>query len=430
MAADLRFDQFTSGGNCQVGDQVVGLRSSDLTQNFIFDFPGIGVKDVNGNLMLQWATTGILAVNWPKVINSLPGLAVEYTAEGDDTDIPIWIRPKGAAGLKLDELNWPLSDGVAGSGIITDGFGNLSFGGAPVVSSATGTVHQVLVNGTSGVPQTGALVFTTPQDIDVTSSPTFNALTLTTPLSLTSGGSNASLTASNGGMVYSDATKMQILAGTATARQMLQSGASSAPAWSTATWPATTTINQILYSSSANTVVGLSTANSAVLTTTSAGVPVFSTSMTNGQLIIGSTGATPTASTLTAGTGISISNTAGAITISGTGGGMSWTEVTGASQSMSPDNGYIANNAGLVTLTLPVTAAIGTAISVIGKGAGGWLIAQNVNQSIRFGSSTTTVGVGGSLASTQSADSINLICTTANTVWTVLGGVQGVITTV
>ncbi len=49
---------------------------------------------------------------------------------------------------------------------------------AGTVSSATGTASQVLINGTSGVEQTGSLTFTTPQDIATTSSPTFNALTL------------------------------------------------------------------------------------------------------------------------------------------------------------------------------------------------------------------------------------------------------------
>ncbi len=58
-------------------------------------------------------------------------------------------------------------------------------------------------------------------------------------LSLTRGGTNASLTASNGGMVYSDASALAILAGTATAGQIVRSGASAVPTWSTATYPAT-----------------------------------------------------------------------------------------------------------------------------------------------------------------------------------------------
>jgi len=59
--------------------------------------------------------------------------------------------------------------------------------------------------------------------------------------------------------------------------QILQvsSGAATGLAWSTAAYPATTTINQILYSSAANTVVGLSTVNGSVLVTDASGVPQF-----------------------------------------------------------------------------------------------------------------------------------------------------------
>lgn len=96
-------------------------------------------------------------------------------------------------------------------------------------------------------------------------------------LSLARGGTNASLTASNGGIFYSTSTAGAILAGTATARQMLQSGASAAPAWSTSTWPATTTANRILYSSATNTVGEITSAASSVLTTDGSSVPSFTT---------------------------------------------------------------------------------------------------------------------------------------------------------
>lgn len=58
------------------------------------------------------------------------------------------------------------------------------------------------------------------------------------PVTLANGGSGAALTASNGGIVYSTATTMAILAGTATANKVLLSGASGAPSWSTVTYPA------------------------------------------------------------------------------------------------------------------------------------------------------------------------------------------------
>lgn len=99
------------------------------------------------------------------------------------------------------------------------------------------------------------------------------------PLSLALGGTNANLTASNGGIFYSTPTAGAILAGTATARQMLQSGATGAPAWSTAVWPATTTINQILFSSAANAVTGITTANNSILATNASGVPALTTTM-------------------------------------------------------------------------------------------------------------------------------------------------------
>lgn len=104
------------------------------------------------------------------------------------------------------------------------------------------------------------------------------------------------------------------------------------------------------------------------------------------------------------------------------GGVSSWVDVTGTSQSMSVNVGYIADNAGLVTITLPSTAAQGTVQRVSGNGAGGWLIAQNASQSIKIGNQTTTTGTGGSLASTNRYDQIELLCVVANTTWVAMGG--------
>lgn len=217
---------------------------------------------------------------------------------------------------------------------------------------------------------------------------------------------------------------------TATAGQVLQSaGAAADPAFSTATYPSTTTISQILYSSAANVVSGLATANSAVLVTNSTGVPVWSSTMTNGQLIIGSTGATPSAATLTSGTGISITNGAASITINATGGGFTWTDVTGTSQTAAINNGYTTNNAGLVTVTLPSTAAYGSIVWIVGKGAGGWRIAQpNAGSVIHYGNQNTTTGVTGRLDSSNRYDAIQLLCTVANDEWTCTGISQGNIT--
>ncbi|MCK9591885.1 MAG: hypothetical protein M0Q91_07745 [Methanoregula sp.] len=97
-----------------------------------------------------------------------------------------------------------------------------------------------------------------------------------------------------------------------------------------------------------------------------------------------------------------------------------WTEVTGTTQAIAINTAYIANNAGLVTLTLPATVPVGSVIRIIGKGAGGWLIAQRANQYIFMNGSTTTTGITGSLASTATHDCVELVCTVADVGFTAI----------
>jgi hypothetical protein len=97
---------------------------------------------------------------------------------------------------------------------------------------------------------------------------------------------------------------------------------------------------------------------------------------------------------------------------------MAWTTVTGASQAAGFNWGYICDRGTLVTVTLPTTSLVGKRVAIVGKGAGLWRIAQNAGQTIFAGSATTTPGVGGYLEATARRDCIELICTTADTEWT------------
>ncbi len=101
--------------------------------------------------------------------------------------------------------------------------------------------------------------------------------------------------------------------------------------------------------------------------------------------------------------------------------GFTWNEVTiTGPTAMVVENGYIANNAGQVRLTLPATIALGERVYAVGKGAGGWIVEQNASQTIHFGDQDTTTGVGGSVAATLQYDNIELLCITANTDFVVL----------
>lgn len=136
-------------------------------------------------------------------------------------------------------------------------------------------------------------------------------------------------------------------------------------------------------------------------------------------------------SLITAGSNISVAFNAGSLVISATGlPGIGWTHVTTTSVTLAANNGYVLDNAGLVTALLPATAAFGSVIYIQGFGGGGWSIAQNTGQSIHVGAVASSTGTGGSISSTNQYDSLTLLCVVADTTFTVLGAPQGNITIV
>lgn len=288
--------------------------------------------------------------------------------------------------------------------------GELEYGRS---AAALGAIDQITTNSGTVTPSAGNV------NVVGAGSITVAGLTDTATVQLTGLTNHAVL-------VGAGTTTITKVGPTATAGQVLQSaGAAADPAFSTATYPLTTTVNELLYSSAGNTVTGLAMANSAVLTTTAAGAPVTTALAINGQVIIGSTAGAPAAATLTAGAGISITNGSNAITISNTAGGFAWTDVTTATQALVAQNGYVTDRGDGVTYTLPATGTFGDEIRIVGK-LGLATIAQNAGQQILLGSSSSTVGVAGSLAATNVGDCIGLICITAgaSAIWradTVIG---------
>ncbi len=91
----------------------------------------------------------------------------------------------------------------------------------------------------------------------------------------------------------------------------------------------------------------------------------------------------------------------------------SWVHVTGTSETMVSNTGYIIDNGSLVTLTMPTNNTYGDSIEIVGKGTGGWTVVYAAGQSIKFGNVATT-STTGSLSSTNANDSIKLVCTTAS----------------
>lgn len=204
---------------------------------------------------------------------------------------------------------------------------------------------------------------------------------------------------------------------TAIIGQVLQSaGLAADPAFSTATYPLTTTINQILYSSAANTVIGLATANNGVLTTGTTGIPVITPLALNGQLIIGSSTGAPAAATLTSGAGISITNAANSITIAAIGAGFTWQDQGVSLNPALAENGYFVTAA--ITITLPAAPTIGTTISFIVDTTSALTIKATGTQTIRLGNVVSAAA--GTAVSTRQGDSIELVYRSTDTSWIAL----------
>jgi len=147
---------------------------------------------------------------------------------------------------------------------------------------------------------------------------------------------------------------------------------------------------------------------------------------TNGQVLIGSTGADPVFANVTSTGGtITISEGAGTLNLESNA-GVLWEEITDASKTMVVGEGYIENRGTAVTFTLPSSAAVGDVMRVTGIGAGGWKIAQNAGQTIYFGTSSTTTGAGGYLESTEVRDSVELVCVATDTDFNVISSVGNI----
>jgi hypothetical protein len=115
-----------------------------------------------------------------------------------------------------------------------------------------------------------------------------------------------------------------------------------------------------------------------VLSVNAAGDGFVSTALTNGQLLIGSTGAAPVAATLTAGTGVTITNAAGSITISTNLGNISNNKRIALSaaavtySAQTPPAGFTLTASSVILITVleaggfPITATV-SSISTVGN---------------------------------------------------------------
>jgi hypothetical protein len=237
------------------------------------------------------------------------------------------------------------------------------------------------------------------------------------PIPIEEGGTNSTVSqinVPNGVMVFTGTRLVPINPGTA--NQILTSnGPILPPTFQAAPASGISTLNGNSGSATGSTVT-LSGAGDVTTSATGSTVTITGSGVTTLHSGSGDATASSNAMTISGSGGVTTSATGSTVTISVSGIGLTWTSVASGTVALASNNGYIINNgASLVTATLPASASVGDIIAIVGKSAGGWLIAQNSGQTIHFGNVNTTTGAGGSLASTLQYDCLEIVCVTTNT---------------
>lgn len=437
---------------------IIGTRTLTGTTNQVTVTNGTGSA---GNPTFSLPTT-LIAPGTFAAVTSVSAPQYLLTGSGSGT---ISILPQAAAGTY--NFNLPITAGTAGYVLASGGgaaapmtWTNLA---TATVTSIAGTANQINASASVGaVTLSLSSTMVLPGTLTTANTVTLSGLTASTALVLDASKNVASLAYQSTGGTYGGTSNLMSrdANGLSAAANMID-GQTSSAAGGTITLTAASNKTQIVTGAGATTIVlpnattvlnghtfyinnnssGTITLQNATPTTLGT-VPaggylqiycnnnlsvagswdghwLLPAATAPGQLYIGN-GATAgyTLATLTAGAGITVTNGSGSITISGSVGVNTWTDVTGTTQALAVANGYVTDNGLGVTYTLPATASLGDQIKIVGK-TGLTTVAQNANQQIVLGSSSTTVGITGSLTATNAGNCLELICTTAgtSTVW-------------
>lgn len=143
---------------------------------------------------------------------------------------------------------------------------------------------------------------------------------------------------------------------------------------------------------------------------------------TNGQVLLGSTGADPAFGTITTSTGVNFTAGAASLAIDLKSGGYN-VHAASTGGSLVAQNSYVVTQSTQTSFALPATAAVGDMFLVAAAQANtsGWIITQGSGQEIWLNTSHTTSGATGTLAGAKST-SVVLMCTVANVEFVVVGG--------
>jgi hypothetical protein len=194
--------------------------------------------------------------------------------------------------------------------------------------------------------------------------------------------------------------------------------------------PATYTAHGVLIGEGTSSIVATAAGTTGqVLTATTSADPAFAAIGTN-------SGLTAHGVVIAEGTGAFAATAAGSsgqfLVSGGASADPSWqtatpqltvTPVAGASQAMTSNHSYIANDNALTTFTLPASSAVGDILQIVGSAlnTGGWKVTYTTGQIIWGPAGSSTVTTGNAASSAAAAQSVTMVCVVANTNFNLIG---------
>lgn len=304
-----KFSQFSDGVLVRNTDTLVGLRGGVNTRATLAG----GLADTNGNYLVGWLSVGALATNYITFLNEETGNNPAIVADGSDADTGIDFGVKGDGSINFD----------------IGGAGKLIVNATTALTLPSGTTVQRPVVPAGGDYRYNADTGTV-EYYDAVSAMWVTVGTGGSTVNSVSGTLNRITITGTAADPIVDIAATYVGQNTITTLGTIATGVwqgTSVKEGFGGTGQTTYATGDMLYASAANTLSKLTVTANAVLLS-NATVPVWSAALTNGQVIIGSTGGVPVAASITAGSGVTITPGAGTLEIAATGSGGTVTGVT------------------------------------------------------------------------------------------------------
>jgi len=292
-------------------------------------------------------------------------------ADGTDTDIDINITPKGTGSLLTTDIE---ADNIASDYFITSPLdANIYLNGTSIIAS--GTNADISINITS--KGTGHVVLDS-----------LNVSDFITGV-LISGGTGDITSLTNG-------TEGQVLTAHGAGLAVTWESSPGATYCSDAEAIAGIVTDKSVAPSTLSDKLGAQTSHGIAYGSGTTGAVAWTAELNDGELVIGDNTNIPKVASLTAGTGISVTNAAGSITLAAT--GTTFNDQVGTTYVLElTDAGKIVSctNASAITLTIPTNAAvsfpIGTEIILVQYGAGALSVTPDGGVTLNSASSYRTL---------------------------------------